>query len=135
MPEISVESHLASRASPEQLPDCQALIAMLTRITGEAARMWGPSIVGFGSYRYPLAGGKNGKTGESCATGFAVRGKEIVLYLMTEAPTQATLLQRLGPHKMGKACLYIKRLSALDTQVLEQLVADSLAELRRQHPG
>lgn len=126
----SIDAYLASRASVEQMRDCKALLALLQRVTGEPPRMWGPSIVGFGSYRYPLAGGK---CGESCATGFAVRGKELVVYLVAECPDQADLLTRLGAHRLGKACLYFKRLAALDEQVLERLVRGSLAELRRRH--
>ena len=123
----SVADYLAARASPEQFADCTALIALLRRVSGHAPRMWGPSIVGFGSYRYPLA---SGKTGESCATGFAVRGKELVVYLVAEAPDQASLLAKLGKHKFGKACLYFKRLADLDQKVLEQLVRGSLAEIK-----
>ena len=126
----SIEEYLASRASGEQLVDCEALIVLLQRLTGHAPRMWGPSIVGFGSYRYPLA---SGKLGESCATGFAVRGKELVVYLVAEAPDQASLLAKLGKHKFGKACLYFKRLADLDQNVLEKLVIGSLAELKRRH--
>lgn len=126
--QASVEQVLADRAAPDQLPDCQALLALLQRVSGEPPRMWGPSIVGFGSYRYPLA---SGKLGESCATGFAVRGQELVVYLVAEAPNQPALLARLGKHRMGKACLYFKRLADLDPQVLEQLIAGSLAALRR----
>ena len=126
----SIEEYLASRASTDQLVDCEALLALLRRATGEAPRMWGPSIVGFGSYRYPLA---SGKFGESCATGFAVRGKELVVYLVAEAPDQASLLAKLGRHKFGKACLYFKRLADLDQTVLEQLVLGSLAELKRRY--
>lgn len=126
----SIEEYLASRASGEQLVDCEALIVLLQRLTGHAPRMWGPSIVGFGSYRYPLA---SGKFGESCATGFAVRGKELVVYLVAEAPDQASLLAKLGKHKFGKACLYFKRLADLDQNVLEKLVLGSLAELKRRH--
>lgn len=128
--EASVEGYLAARASPEQLSDCRELMALLGRITGEPPRMWGPSIVGFGSYRYPLA---SGKQGESCATGFAVRGKELVVYLIAEAPDQAALLARLGKHKIGKACLYFRRLADLDVAALEQLITGSLAELRRRY--
>ena len=126
----SVDEYLASRASPEQLPDCKALLAMMQHISGEAPCMWGPSIVGFGSYRYPLA---KGKFGESCATGFAVRGKELVVYLLAEGQDQDKLLRQLGKHKFGKACLYIKRLADINPRVLEQLVTGSLAELRRRH--
>ncbi len=127
----SVDDYLASRASAEQLADCRALIALLRRVTGDKPAMWGPSIVGFGSYRYPLA---SGKLGESCATGFAVRGKEIVVYLVAEGKDQSALLAKLGKHKFGKACLYFKRLSDLDQKVLEQLVVGSLAEVRRRQP-
>lgn len=128
--DASVEAYLTARATPAQLSDCRLLIDMLERVTGEAPRMWGPSIVGFGVYRYPLA---SGRTGESCATGFAVRGRQLVLYLVAEGPTQAALLARLGPHSFGKACLYVKRLADVDLAVLEQLVKGSLAELRRRH--
>lgn len=126
----SIEEYLASRASARQMSDCQALSALLQRVSGQAPRMWGPSIVGFGSYRYPLAGGK---VGESCATGFAVRGKDLVVYLLAESPDQASLLFRLGKHRFGKACLYFKQLADIDPEVLEQLVAASLAELRRRY--
>lgn len=128
----SVDDYLASRASPEQLADCRTLMTMLQRLTGQPARMWGPSIVGFGAYRYPLA---SGQWGESCLTGFAVRGREVVVYLGAESPEQSALLARLGKHKLGKACLYFRRLADLDAQVLEQLVAGAVAELRRRHPG
>lgn len=128
--DASIEEYLASRASAGQRADCDALLALLRRVTGHAPRMWGPSIVGFGSYRYPLA---SGKFGESCATGFAVRGKELVVYLVAEAPDQASLLARLGKHRFGKACLYFKRLADLDPKVLEKLVLGSLAELRRRY--
>lgn len=126
----SVEDYLASRASAEQLPDCRALLALLRRLSGEEPRMWGPSIVGFGSYRYPLTGGK---LGESCATGFAVRGRELVVYLVAEGKDQSELLAKLGKHKFGKACLYFRRLADLDQQVLAKLVAGSLAELKGRH--
>lgn len=126
----SVDEYLASRASSEQLADCKSLAALLQRITGEQPRMWGPSIVGFGSYRYQLA---SAKLGESCAAGFAVRGRDLVLYLVAEGKDQSALLARLGKHRFGKACLYFKRLADLDHQVLEQLVVGSLAELRRRH--
>lgn len=126
----SIAEYLASRASAEQLADCNALLALLQRVTGQAPCMWGPSIVGFGTYRYPLAGSR---FGESCATGFAVRGRELVVYLVAEGPDQASLLAKLGKHKSGKSCLYFKRLADLDQKVLEQLIVGSLAELKRRH--
>ena len=128
--DASIDEYLASRASAEQLADCKALMAILKRVTRQPPKMWGPSIVGYGSYRYTY---DSGRTGESCLTGFAVRGKEVVVYLVAEGQDQEALLSKLGKHKMGKSCLYFKRLADLDTKVLEALVAGSVAELRRRH--
>jgi hypothetical protein len=127
-----IDEYLASRASAAQLADCRALIALLGRVTRQPPRMWGPSIVGFGSYRYPLA---SGKTGESCLTGFAIRGKDLVVYLAAEGQEQAKLLGQLGKHRIGKACLYFRRLADLDARVLERLISGSVAELKRRHAG
>jgi hypothetical protein len=127
----SVDEVLAARARPEQLADCKALMALLKRVTKQAPKMWGPSIVGYGSYSYRY---DSGRTGESCLTGFAVRGRELVVYLVADSPGQQALLERLGPYKMGKACLYIKRLADLDLAVLEALVSESVAEVKRRHP-
>ena len=92
--------------------------------------MWGPTIVGFGSYHYKY---ESGREGEACLTGFAARGKELVVYLVASGPEQEALLARLGKHRMGKACLYIRRLADIDTAILEQLVRDSVAELKRRY--
>ncbi len=126
----SVDDYLASRASSEQLADCYALMALLERVTKQTPKMWGPSIVGYGSYRYTY---ESGRTGESCLTGFAVRGRSLVIYLVAQSDEQQTLLTKLGKHKSGKACLYFSRLADLDTQVLEALVAASVAEIARRH--
>lgn len=128
--QASVADHIAARATPAQQADCQALMALLQRVTGEPPVMWGPSIVGYGAYHYTY---DSGRSGTMCRTGFAIRGRELVVYLVTEGAEQAALLARLGPHKMGASCLYIKRLADVDTTVLEQLVAGSLAALRRRH--
>lgn len=130
--DASVEAYLAARASPQQLADCQAIMAMCKRVTRQQPKMWGPSIVGYGTYTYRY---DSGHSGEACLTGFAIRGREVVLYLTTESPEQTDLLARLGPHKMGKACLYVKRLADLDVKVLEALIAGSVAEVRRRYPG
>src|SRR5262245_58461897 len=128
----SVAEYLASRASPEQLADCKALMAMLRRVTNAQPRMWGPSIVGYGSYSYQY---ESGRTGEAPVAGFAVRGRELVVYLLPDAPAQADLLAKLGHHRMGKSCLYLKRLAEVDTRVLESLVVTSVAENRRRYPA
>lgn len=87
----NVQEHLASRGSEQQIADCQVLMQLMQELTGEPARMWGPSIVGHGSYRYRYA---SGTTGESCRTGFAIRGKEIVVYLPADGEGLAELQRR-----------------------------------------
>lgn len=127
---VSVDAYLASRASPEQLADCKAIMAMCKRVTKQQPKMWGPSIVGFGSYTYTY---ESGHSGNACLVGFAVRGKELVVYLISETPQQVALLAKLGRHKMGKACLYFKRMADLDVEVLEALIAGSVAEVKRRY--
>jgi hypothetical protein len=128
----SVDDYLAARASPEQQADCRALMAMMKRVTGQPPKMWGPSIVGYGAYRYRY---ESGRTGEACLTGFAVRGRDLVVYLVAEGPQHAELLARLGTHKIGKSCLYFKRLADVDAHVLEALVAGAVGEVKRRYPG
>ena len=127
----SVDAYLASRASPEQLTDCKAIMAMCRRVTRQPPKMWGPSIVGYGSYSYRY---ESGHSGDAALTGFAVRGKDLVVYICAENPKQAERLAKLGKHKMGKSCLYFRRLADLDAKVLEALIAGSVAEVRRRYP-
>ena len=127
----SVKDYIAARANEDQRKDCAALIKMLRKVTGKAPKMWGPSIVGFGSFKYKY---ETGRTGEIALAGFAIRGRDLVLYLLPDARGQAALLKKLGPHSMGKSCLYFRRLDDLDAAVLEQLVRDSITEVLRRHP-
>jgi hypothetical protein len=124
----SIDEYLSSRASPEQLTDCKAIMAMCRRVTKQPPKMWGPSIVGYGSYAYQY---ESGHSGRACLTGFAVRGRELVVYLVADGPEQAELRAKLGKHKMGKSCLYFKRLADLDAKVLEALIAGSVAGIKR----
>ncbi len=127
----SVDEYLASRASPEQLQDCKAIMAICKRVTRQQAHMWGPSIVGYGTYTYTY---ESGHSGSAPLAGFAIRGRELVVYLGVDEPGQTELLARLGKHKMTKSCLYIKRLADLDVKVLEALIAVAVAEVRRRYP-
>jgi hypothetical protein len=127
----SVENYIDSRASGQQRADCQKLMALLRRLTRHAPKMWGPSIVGYGRYRYTY---ESGRTGEAPIAGFAIRGRELVVYLMAEDGKQKGLLAKLGKHRMGKSCLYFKSLADLDVSVLEQLVAASIAGVRQKYP-
>ena len=128
--DASVKDYIALRANAQQRTDCRELMALLKKVTRHSPKMWGPSIVGYGSYRYTY---ESGRTGEAPLAGFAIRGRELVVYLLAEKEEQKSLLSKLGKHKMGKVCLYFKRLADIDKSVLEQLVANSVAEVRRRH--
>ena len=128
--DASVEEYIAARANEEQRVDCKALMSILKRVTKRPPKMWGPSIVGYGSFHYTY---ESGRTGEMCLAGFAIRGRELVVYLVAEGEEQKALLARLGKHKMGKSCLYFKRLADLDKTVLEQLVANSIVDMKRRY--
>lgn len=127
----SVEAYLASRATPEQMADSKRLMAICKRVTKAPPRMWGPSIVGYGRYTYTY---ESGHSGDACLVGFAIRGREIVVYLSAESEDQLQRLAELGKHRMTKACLYFKRLLELDLTVLEALIAASVAEVKRRYP-
>ena len=128
--DASVEEYIASRANEQQRADCQQLMTLLKKITRQPPKMWGPSIVGYGSYRYTY---ESGRTGEAPLAGFAVRGRELVVYMVADDDKQKALLTKLGKHKMGKSCLYFKQLADLDKSVLEQLVAGSVAGVRQRY--
>lgn len=126
----SVEGYIAARGNDQQRADCRALIALMRKATRQPPRMWGPSIVGFGSFRYKY---ESGHSGEAPLTGFAIRGSNLVVYVLPERDERKSLLAQLGPHQMGKSCLYFKRLADLDLSVLQKLVASSIAGAKRRY--
>ena len=128
--DASVEGYIASRASEQQRADCKELMALFKKITRQKPRMWGPSMVGYGSFKYTY---DTGRTGEMPLAAFAIRGRELVVYVMVEEEKQRALLKKVGKHKMGKTCLYFKRLADLDKSVLEKLVVGSIAEARQRY--
>ncbi len=128
--EASVDAHLATIDDEGRRNDCAALVKLMSKVTRAQPKMWGPSIVGFGSYHYRY---DSGREGDSCATGFASRKGDISIYLVAEFPGQDELLAQLGRHNMGKACLYVRKLADVDMKVLEKLVAGSVAEVRRRY--
>jgi hypothetical protein len=129
--EVSAESHIAAIANEEQRSDAQTLVALMRRVTRQEPRMWGPTIVGFGSYHYKYA---SGHEGDSALAAFAMRGRELVVYVEADFEGRDILLARLGRHKIGKVCVYIRRLADVDLKVLEALVARSIVETRRHYP-
>lgn len=119
---------------PKRQDEAERLLAIFGATTGWEPRLWGPSMVGFGRYEYRY---DSGHGGESLATGFSPRKAELSIYLMAGGETLAPILARLGPHRMAKACLYLKRLDAVDEGVLRELIRAGLADLGRQwevHP-
>jgi hypothetical protein len=125
---VSAESHLAAIANEEQRDDARTLVALMRRVTRQEPVMWGPSIVGFGSYHYKYA---SGHEGDSALAAFAVRGSELVVYIAEGFEDRDALLAKLGKHRAGKVCVYIRRLANVDLKVLEALVARSIAETKR----
>ena len=123
----SVADHIASRANPQQKADCRELMALFKRLTAKSPRMWGPSMVGYGSFRYTYA---TGRSGDSPLAAFAIRGRDLVVYV-AQGDWQKPYLARLGKHSIGKSCLYFRQLADLDKSVLEQLVVGSMAEAKR----
>ena len=128
---VSVESHLAALANEEQRDDARRLVAVMRSVTGQDPRMWGPSIVGFGSYHYKYA---SGHEGDSALAAFAARGRELVVYIADGFEGRDELMARLGKHKSGKVCVYIRRLADVDLKVLETLIARSVADTERRYP-
>jgi hypothetical protein len=129
--EVSAESHIAGIADEEKRNDALTLLALMRRVTNQEPRMWGPTIVGFGSYHYKYA---SGHEGDSALAGFAVRGSELVVYIAAGFEGRDVLLAKLGKHRTGKVCVYVRRLANVDLRVLETLVARSVAETRRRYP-
>lgn len=129
---VNVADFIDAVENPVRRDDAKTVCAMLERITGEPPKMWGPSIVGFGSYHYKY---DSGHEGDMCRLGFSPRKAELVLYILTDSDGEAEKLARLGKHKTGKSCLYIKKLSDVDMAVLEELSRDRLDYMERAYPS
>jgi hypothetical protein len=123
----SVKEFLNSIPETERREDCLALAKMMEEITGEKPKMWGPSIVGFGSYHYKYA---SGREGDWPKTGFSPRKKDLTVYLMMGFEKRAELMEKLGKHSHAKSCLYIKRLSDIHVPTLKKLIKVSVKDLQ-----
>ena len=126
--EASVESYLSAIEDEDRRRDCEALSALIAKATRQPPRMWGSSIVGFGSYHYKY---ESGREGDSCLVGFSSRKGDISIYLLAEFPGEEELLAKLGRHTRGKGCLYIRTLADVDHKVLGKVVAASAEERKR----
>ncbi len=129
----SVAKFVAAVEDEARRADCAVLMEMMERVTGATPVMWGPSIVGFGSYHYRYA---SGREGDWMLAGFSPRKRDLTVYVMAGFQGKEKLLARLGRHKTSAGgCLYLKRLADVDLAVLEELVRDSVERLRRAHPA
>jgi hypothetical protein len=117
--EASVEEFLAAVEHPVRRADGYRLLELMSGITGERARMWGPTIVGFGRYHYEYA---SGREGDAAAVGFSPRKGSLSLYGLTYGPESAALLGGLGKHKTGAGCLYVNKLDDVEEAVLAELI-------------
>ena len=129
--DASVAAFLAAVDDPQRRADAQQLVRLMQQATGEPPVLWGSAIVGFGRYHYRYA---SGHEGDSCLVGFSPRKGDISVYLQDGFDERADLLARLGRHKLGKVCLYLRRLADVDMAVLADLIGQSVAEMRRRHP-
>ena len=124
--DASVRQYLDAIKDETRRRDCDTLVAMLQRVSGKEPRMWGTSIIGFGSYHYKYA---SGREGDSCLLGLSSRAAAITLYGMGGIDDRDDLLTSLGKHTRGKGCLYIKRVADVNLEVLESLVRTSVERL------
>ena len=125
--DASVKDFLNQIADKERREDCFAVAKIMEEITGEKPKMWGPSIVGFGSYHYKYA---SGREGDWLVTGFSPRKKDLTLYIMMGFARHGELMEKLGKHSAAKSCLYIKRLSDIHIPTLKKLIKESIKDLR-----
>lgn len=126
----SVAGYLAAIENVEKRSDAKAILKLMQAATGEKPKMWGPSIIGFGSCHYTY---ESGREGDMPIVGFSPRQAANVLYGAIGFPGSEKLLLKLGKHTTGKGCLYIKRLSDVDGKVLEKLIAQGVANTRKRH--
>ena len=129
---VDVQAFVENIEDEGQRRDAQEILRMMKRITGEKPAMWGESIVGFGRYhsRYD-----SGREGDWFLTGFSPRKRDLTLYIMAGFDRWDELMERLGKYRIGKSCLYIRRLEDVDAKVLAELIEASVDHMKRTYPG
>ena len=126
-----VMAYLESVQNNRRREDSLVVLKIMEEVTGEPAEMWGASIVGFGSYHYKY---ESGREGDFMITGFAPRKQALTLYIMGGFERHEELLAKLGKHRTGSSCLYINKLADVDLDILREIVSESVAHMRREHP-
>jgi hypothetical protein len=128
---VSIRSFVAAVENETRQQDAKALLKLFGKVTGWKAQMWGPTIIGFGAYHYTY---DTGHAGSICVAGFSPRKANLVIYI-SDFPGKAELLKKLGKHKGGlKQCLYINKLTDVDTAVLEKIIKAGIAETKKVWP-
>jgi hypothetical protein len=129
---LTVPAFIEALKDDTRRTDAKALVKLMQSATGQKPKMWGPSIIGFGSYHYTY---ESGREGDMPLAGFSPRKAATVVYGMTGFHESEALLARLGKHTTGGGCLYIKKLADVDQNVLQALVLKSVAAKRGRHPS
>lgn len=127
----TAEGFIASVEPERRRDEARTLLALFRRVTGWEPVMWGPSIIGFGSYHYKY---DSGREGDLLATGFSPRKAKLSLYIMPGYQDYGPILARLGKHSMGKSCLYINKLEDVDLDILTELIAAGVRDLSKKYP-
>ena len=125
---VSVTEFIASVPDERRRKEARTLLKVFKAATGKRPVMWGPSIVGYGSYHYKYA---SGHEGDCCLTGFSPRKAAISIYILAGFAEYGALLKQLGPHKKSVGCLYLKRLDDVDLKVLERMIRASIADIKQ----
>lgn len=127
---VSVDKFISVLKDSSLQKDCRTIIKLMKKATNAAPKMWGPSIIGFGKYHYVY---NSGHEGDMCITGFSPRKSYLTLYVMGDCPGVKELLKKLGKHKTGKACLYIKSLADVDIKILEEIINRSVDYIKKKY--
>ena len=128
---VSPADFIETVEHPVRREDARTLLALMSRITGWEAKMWGPSMIGFGEYHYRY---ESGREGDFLRTGFSPRKTGMVVYILPGYEDYSDTLSRLGKHKLGKSCLYINKLADIDLSVLEELIRAGLDDMEKKYP-
>ncbi len=127
----SVSAYLNSVDDEQKRRDAREILTLMKQVTGKSPKMWGTSIVGFGSYHYCY---QSGREGDWPITGFSPRKQNIAIYIMPGFSRYASMMKKLGKHKTGRSCLYVKMLSDVDREVLGRLIGRSVADMKKLYP-
>ncbi|MCE7995289.1 MAG: DUF1801 domain-containing protein [Roseivirga sp.] len=128
--EASVDDFLNAIPDETKRADCLRIRAIMEEISGEVPKMWGTSIVGFGNYHYKY---ESGREGDFMKVGFSPRAQNVTLYIMPGFGRYEDLMAKLGKHKIGKSCLYVKKLADVDEGVLKELIVESYAYMTNKY--